>query len=268
MIGEIGRSGYMTALQMYQFLNLAGIPIRRNILQRRIHKLVRLCLIRCYRLHAPNLSEALPVYALDLRGFQEAGRLGVRFHMGNRYISGTREYENGPESAEKIKRVPAGSMIVLGLLMNGCRMERFGVMETMRAREEDAVHRGAILRTSACVQVDADSLLLFEVTGRGQDSLEKPAEKTARCHLLADAMEREGQTVPQLVICGEDASHNRQIHRFLLARGLEGGKNTILYTEDLFYIFAGLTDLYTLDENDALQWYRLPGRNDSISCSA
>lgn len=116
--------------------------------------------------------------------------------------------------------------------------------------------------------MNADSLLLFEVTGRGQDSLEKPAEKTARYHLLTDAMEREGQTVPQLVICGEDASHNRQIHRFLLARGLEGGKNTILYTEDLFYIFAGLTDLYTLDENDALQWYRLPGRNDSISCSA
>ncbi len=267
MIEEIGRSKYSTSLIIYQFVRLRGLSVKRTGLRKRLNKMKKLRLIREYEIKAPDAVRGLLVYDLDYKGFQLACRRGVPFHKGNCYISNTQKQKQGLyDTAEDIKRVLVGNMIVLANLMNGAKMERFGIMETMRPSLELPITDGSIIRTAANVKLDEESLLLYEAVRSTPHSMRRLADKVERYYkLIHDQRYHENNyygyaAVPQLVICGESYEHCVKIDQYLRSRDLIREMDSLLYTEDLFYVGRTLQTLYELDGEGNRTWYSLPAK--------
>ena len=267
MVEELGRSKYLSSLQIYQFVGLRGFAVQRHGVRNRLNKMMKLRVIREYELKTPDAERGLKVYDLDYKGFQIARHRGVLFHKGNRYLSNTKKQElDAFDTAEDIKRILVGNMISLASLMNGVACERFGIMETMRPAQELPITDGRIIRTAANIQLDEESILLYEVVRSTPHAMRKLADKVNRYYtLINDSRYREDnyyghEAVPQLVICGENYEHCVKIDRFLRSRGLISETDSLLYTEDLFYVRQTLQNLYELDEAGNRTWYSLPER--------
>ena len=267
MIEEIGRSKYLSFLQIYQFVCLRGFTVQRQGIRNRLNKMMKLRLIREYTLKTTELANGLKVYDLDYKGYQIARNRGVIFHKGNQYLSNLMKQNLKQfDTAEDIKRILAGNMIVLGNLLNGVASQRYGIMETMRPIQELPITDGCIIRTAANIQLDEDSLLLYEVVRSTPHAMRKMADKVKRYYTLINDMRyRENnyygyRALPQLVICAESYEHSQKIDQYLRSRGLINEIDSLLYTEDLFYMQQTLQNLYELDEKGHRIWYRLPER--------
>ena len=94
--------------------------------------------------------------------------------------------------------------------------------------------------------------------------MHKIADKVSRYYtLIHDSRYRENnyygyEAVPQLIICGESYEHCVKIDQYLRSRGLISETDSLLYTEDLFYVRRTLQNLYELDESGNRTWYRMP----------
>ena len=162
VVEELGRSKYLSSLQIYQFVGLRGLCVQRKGVRNRLNKMMKLRVIREHELKTPGAERGLKIYDLDYKGFQIARQRGVLFHMGNRYLSNTKKQElDAFDTAEDIKRILVGNMISLACLMNGVVCERFGIMETMRPAQELPITDGCIIRTAANIQLDEESILLY-----------------------------------------------------------------------------------------------------------
>ena len=139
-------------------------------------------------------------------------------------------------------------------------------METMRPSQELPITDGCIIRTAANIQLDEESILLYEVVRSTPHAMRRLADKLSRYYtLINDSRYCEdnyyGYTaVPQLVICGEGYEHCVKIDQYLRSRGLISETDSLLYTEDLFYVQQTLQTLYELDEAGNRTWYSLPER--------
>lgn len=267
MIEEIARSKYLSSLQVYQFVRLRGLHVQRAGSDRRLKKMMKLRVIREYEIKAPDTLRGLKVYDLDFKGFQIARQRGVTFNKGNQYISTRKKQELALfDTAEDMKRILVGNMIILADLMNGVALDRFGIMETMRLVQKLPVMDGCILRTAANIQLDEESILLYEVVRSTPHSMRKLADKVTRYYTLANHPRyRENNyyghaSVPQLVICGESYEHCVKIDQYLRSRDLINEKDSLLYTDDLLYVQRTLQNLYELDKDGHRTWYRLPAR--------
>ena len=267
VVEELGRSKYLSSLQIYQFIGLRGLTVQRQGIRNRLNKMMKLRVVREYELKTPEAERGLKVYDLDYKGFQIARHRGVLFHKGNRYLSNTKKQElDAFDTAEDIKRILVGNMISLASLMNGVACERFGIMETMRPAQEFPITDGCILRTAANIQLDEESILLYEVVRSTPHAMRKIEDKVRRYYMLInDSRYRENnyyghEAVPQLIICGESYEHCVKIDQYLRSRGLISETDSLLYTEDLFYVQQTLQTLYELDEAGNRTWYSLPER--------
>lgn len=267
VVEELGRSKYLSSLQIYQFIGLRGLTVQRQGIRNRLNKMMKLRVVREYELKTPETERGLKVYDLDYKGSQIASHRGVLFHKGNRYLSNTKKQElDAFDTAENIKRILVGNMISLSSLMNGVACERFGIMETMRPTQELPITDGCILRTAANIQLDEESILLYEVVRSTPHAMRKLADKVSRYYtLINDSRYRENnyyghEAVPQLIICGESYGHCVKIDQYLRRRGLISETDSLLYTEDLFYVQQTLQTLYELDEAGNRSWYSLPER--------
>lgn len=268
VLEEIGRSKYLSSLQIYQFIGLRGFAVQRQGIRNRLNKMMKLRLIREYELKMPEMVSGLKVYDLDYKGYQMALNRGVIFHKGNGYLSNKRKQELDQfDSVEDIKRILVGNMIVLANLMNGAECDRFGIMETMRPVQELPITDGCIIRTAANIQLDDESILLYEVVRSTPHGMRKLANKVNRYYkLINDVRYRQSnyygyKSVLQLVICGESYEHCIKIDKYLRSRELISEKDNLLYTEDLFYVQQTLQNLYELDEDGQRTWYSLPARH-------
>ena len=267
VVEEIGRSKYLSSLQIYQFVSLRSLTVMRQGIRNRLNKMMKLRVIREYELKTPDATAGLKVYDLDFKGFRIARDRGVLFHKGNRYLSYTKKQElDAFDTAEDIKRILVGNMISLAGLMNGVACERFGIMETMRPAQELPITDGCIIRTAVNIQLDEESILLYEVVRSTPHAMRKLADKVSRYYtLINDSRYREDNyygyaAVPQLVICGESYEHCVKIDQYLRSSGLISETDSLLYTEDLFYVQQTLQTLYELDEAGNRTWYSLPER--------
>lgn len=267
IIEEIARSKYLSSLQVYQFVRLRGLHVQRAGSDRRLKKMMKLRVIREYEIKAPDTLRGLKVYDLDFKGFQMARQRGVIFNKGNLYISTRKKQELALfDTAEDMKRILVGNMITLADLMNGVALDRFGIMETMRLAQEVPVTDGSILRTAANIQLDEESILLYEVVRSTPHSMRKLADKVTRYYTLANNPRYQENNyyghaaVPQLVICGESYEHCVKIDQYLRSRELINEKDSLLYTDDLLYVQRTLQNLYELDEDGRRTWYSLPAR--------
>lgn len=265
VVEELGRSKFLSSLQIYQFVRLRGFKVQRQGICNRLNKMMKLRVIREYELKTPEAERGLKAYDLDYKGFRIARHRGVLFHKGNRYLSNTKKQElDAFDTAEDIKRILVGNMIALSGLMNGIACERFGIMETMRPVQELPITDGCIIRAAANIQLDEESILLYEVVRSTPHAMRKLADKVNRYYtLINNSRYRENnyyghEAVPQLIICGENYEHCVKIDQYLRSRGLINETDDLLYTEDLFYVRQTLQNLYELDEAGNRTWYSLP----------
>ena len=99
-----------------------------------------------------------------------------------------------------------------------------------------------------------------------REKMRKLADKVNRYYtLINDSRYRENnyyghEAVLRLVICGENYEHCVKIDQYLRSRGLISETDSLLYTEDLFYVRQTLQTLYELDETGNRTWYSLPER--------
>ena len=271
IIEEIARSKYISALQIYRFVKLRGLQLKRENTNKRLKKLVNHGYVKEYRIIRESITNGLKVYEVDSKGMNLAIQNGVIFHKGNRFYSDFVKKEKGiVENPTDMKRVLVGNMIVQGLLMNQAKLEWFGIQETFHNTDQDEIDAGCIIRTAASITIDNDSILLYEVVRNGPDSMDKLCEKLERYYAIvrSPSFIKDNlygfTSLPQLVICGETYEHNLEIDRYIRNNNMWSEQDTLLYTEDLLHIQPTLVNLYELDEMGNRKWYRIPSCEEKI----
>lgn len=266
VLEEIGRSKHLTSLQIYQFLSLRGYTTKRPNLRKRLLRLMKVRLIQENELHRSGSDRGIKYYELEWKGYLFVKERGISFHMGNRFLPYSKKVEIGAiDTVTDVKRILVGNQIVIGMLMNRARIQRFGIMETFCVDNTDLAEKGCIIRTAANIKIDEDSILAYEVVRDTPESYAKVADKVSRYYTLLDQHEylnanHHGDIAfPQLVLCGENLAHNRKISRFLVEQGLHRPEDPILFTEDLLNIKDSLHSLYEI-KGETLVWYQIPGK--------
>ena len=188
----------------------------------------------------------------------------------NRYMSFSKRREKGvpDDTACDVKRILVGNQIILNLLMSNTQMQRFGIMETMRATNLELAGSSCMIRTAATVKIDNTSVLAYEVVRDTPDSYEKLMSKLERYYNLIHneiylhSNYHGDASYPQMVICGESRDHNIKIAEYLRANGMWSEENTILFTEDLLNMKRSLVSIYALADDNTQNWYALPERRE------
>ena len=188
IIGAIAVAKYLNSLQIYEYITLRGCDVARPRLRKRILKLMKYRVIQENEMVSTGAEHGLKYYELDYFGYTLAMESGVIFHMGNRYISFSKRKEKGmPDDTPcDVKRILVGNQIILNLLMSNTQMQRFGIMETMRASNLELAGGSCMIRTAANVRIDEESVLAYEVVRDTPGSYEKLMSKVERYYDLVN----------------------------------------------------------------------------------
>lgn len=268
IIEAVALAKYLSSLQIYEYITLRGFDVARPRLRKRIFKLMKYRVIQENEMVSVGFEHGLKYYELDYFGYIFAMESGVIFHMGNRYVSYSKRKEKGmsDDTPCDVKRILVGNQIVLNLLMSNAQMQRFGIMETMRASDLEQAGGSCMIRTAANVRIDEESILAYEVVRDTPDSYEKLISKVERYYNLVNnaeylASNYHGDTAyPQMIICGESLEHNIKIAEYLRANGMWRETDPVLFTEDLLNMKRSLVSIYALSEDNSQSWYVLPER--------
>lgn len=269
IVEAVAVSKYLSSLQIFEYITLRGYDTDRPKLRKRIGKLMKHRVIQENEIVSAGAEHGIKYYELDYFGYQFAMERGVNFHMGNRYVSFSKRREKGipDDTACDVKRILVGNQIILNLLMSNTQMQRFGIMETMRATDFEKEGGSCIIRTAANVKIDNNSVLAYEVVRDTPDSYEKLVSKLKRYYKLIhsvaylDSNYHGDTSYPQMVLCGESHDHNIKIAEYLRANGMWCEENTILFTEDLLNMKRSLVSIYALADDNSQMWYALPENN-------
>lgn len=270
IIGAIAVAKYLNSLQIYEYITLRGCDVARPRLRKRILKLMKYRVIQENEMVSTGAEHGLKYYELDYFGYTLAMESGVIFHMGNRYISFSKRKEKGmPDDTPcDVKRILVGNQIILNLLMSNTQMQRFGIMETMRASNLELAGGSCMIRTAANVRIDEESVLAYEVVRDTPDSYEKLMSKVERYYDLVNneeylASNYHGDAAyPQMIICGESLEHNIKIAEYLRENNMWREEDPVLFTEDLLNMKRSLVSIYALAEDNTQNWYALPESRD------
>ena len=211
MIESIAIGKYLNSLQIYEYITLKGFDVTRQRLWRRILKLMKYRVIQMNEMVSATAENGLRYFELDYWGYTLALERGVVFHMGNRYVPYSKRIEKGiPDDTPcDVKRILVGNQIVLNLLMSNTQMQRFGIMETLRANDLEKAGKSCLIRTSANVKINEESVLIYDVVRDTPNSYEKLLNKIERYYNLVNNAEylvsnyHGDTTYPQMIICGE-----------------------------------------------------------------
>lgn len=266
IIEIIAVAKYLNSLQIYEYITLRGYDVTRPRLRKRILKLMKYRVIQENEMVSIGAEHGLKYYELDYFGYTLAMESGVVFHMGNRYISFSKRKEKGmPDDTPcDVKRILVGNQIILNLLMSNTQMQRFGIMETMRASNLEMAGASCMIRTAANVRIDEESVLAYEVVRDTPDSYEKLMSKVVRYYDLVNNKEylasnfHSDTTYLQMIICGESYEHNIKIAEYLRANDMWREEDPVLFTEDLLNMKRSLVFIYALAEDNSQVWYTLP----------
>lgn len=266
IVEAIAVAKYLNSLQIYEYITLRGFDVARPRLRKRVLKLMKYRVIQENEMVSTGSEHGLKYYELDYFGYILAMESGVTFHMGNRYVSYSKRKEKGmPDDTPcDVKRILVGNQIILNLLMSNTQMQRFGIMETMRASNLEQAGGSCIIRTAANIHIDEETVLAYEVVRDTPDSYAKLRSKIERYYNLVHsasylASNYHGDTAyPQMIICGESREHNIKIAEYLRANGMWREEDPILFTEDLLNMERSLVSIYAITEDNSQKWYALP----------
>ena len=260
IVETIAASKYLTSLQIFEYITLRGLDVKREKLRKHLLKLMKYRVIQESMLLQPGCVKGIMYYELNYLGFLLT-KNGIDFHKGIQFTGISQS-----DDPCRIKRILVGNQIILNLLMSNIVMERFGVMETMRPIVEGSVGN-ILIRTPVYVRIDQNSVLAYEVVRDSEENHLKLLDKVNRYYELLHNQDYlnsnfHGDTVyPQLVICGESYEHNVKIRKLLKESNLYNDKDPILFTEDLLNLRRSPVSIYELGEDNKQIWYSLPQNN-------
>ena len=230
---------YLTEPQIRAHLALRGEVLTPEELKEKIDLLLRCNFLRrvecCLRSRV-----TLACYCTGVQGNAVAKSADVHLHRGNCYMSKQKRMQLNKgvvDEPQEIKRVVQANMVILGLLNAGIPMAHYGIRETLRT--DDGGISDSIVRTIGTMQLDRANHLVLEVIRKDSDweAVWSKIDRFSRMIKRPDFLETvtislEG--LPQLIVCGEDDTHNRQIHQMLERRGIlaQNPDMTVLYTTD------------------------------------
>ena len=269
IVEAVAVSKYLNSLQIFEYITLRGYDTDRPKLRKRVLKLMKYRVIQENELVSTGENHRVKYFELDYFGYQLAMERGVNFHMGNRYVSYSKRREKGipDDTVCDVKRILVGNQIILNLLMSNTQMQRFGIMETLRATDLEKAGSSCMIRTAANVKIDNNSVLAYEVVRDTPESYEKLMSKLERYYNLIhneaylDSNYHGDASYPQMIICGESRDHNIKIAEYLRTNGMWSEENTILFTEDLLNMKRSLVSIYALADDNSQMWYALPENN-------
>lgn len=191
IVEEVARSRYLTSLQIAELISMRYAAYSREAISKHLGKLSSLRALRQKNIMRPGSKNGLRFYELDVFGF-ELVRDRVSFHSGNRYLSYRRQQEIGyEESALDVKKVLCGNAVIIGLLKNGAKISRFSIREVFSAHNPAEVKAGAIFRASACVALNEENILAYEVVRDLPECYPDVLDKIGRYYQLIDALNAE-----------------------------------------------------------------------------
>lgn len=230
---------YLTESQIRAHLALRGEVCTLEELKKKIDLLLQCNFLR--RVECRLRSRVtLACYCTGVQGNAVAKSADVYLHRGNCYMSKQKRLQLNlgiVDEPQEIKRVILANTVILSLLQAGIPMAHYGIRETLRT--EDGGITDSIVRTTATMQLDRENHLVLEVVRKNSDweTVWNKIDRFSRMIRRPDFLDQvtiplEG--LPQLVICGEDDTQNRQIHQLLEKRGIltQNPDLTVLYTTD------------------------------------
>ena len=230
---------YLTEPQIRAHLAIRGAVSDPEAVRERIELLLRCNFLR--RVECRLRSRVtLECYCTGAAGNAVACAADVYLHRGNGYMSKQKRLQLNKgvvDEPQEIKRVVQANMVILGLLNAGIPMAHYGIRETLRT--DDGGTTDSIVRTIGTLQLDPANHLVLEVVRKDSDweAVWSKIDRFSRMIKRPDFLETvtiKMESLPQLVICGEDDTHNRQIHQMLEKRGIlaQNPDMTVLYTTD------------------------------------
>ncbi len=260
IVETIAASKYLTSLQIFEYITLRGLDVKRENLRKHLLKLMKYRVIQESMLLQPGCVKGIMYYELNYLGFL-LSKNGIDFHKGIQFTGISKS-----DDPCRIKRILVGNQIILNLLMSNIVMERFGVMETMRPIVEGSVGN-ILIRTPVYVRIDQNSVLAYDVVRDKEEGYLKILDKVNRYYELLHNQDylnsnfHGDQVYPQLIICGESYAHNVKIRKLLKESNLYNDEDPILFTEDLLNLRRSPVSIYELGEDNKQIWYSLPQNN-------
>ena len=260
IVETIAASKYLTSLQIFEYITLRGLDVKREKLRKHLLKLMKYRVIQESMLLQPGCVKGIMYYELNYLGFL-LSKNGIDFHKGIQFTGISKS-----DDPSHIKRILVGNQIILNLLMSNTVMERFGVMETMRPIIEGSVENN-LIRTAVYVRIDEDSVLAYDVVRDTEEGYLKILDKVNRYYQLIHNQDylisnfHHDIVYPQLIICGESYAHNVKIRKLLKESNLYNDEDPILFTEDLLNLRRSPVSIYELGEDNKQIWYSLPQNN-------
>lgn len=260
IVETIAASKYLTSLQIFEYITLRGLDVKREKLRKHLLKLMKYRVIQESMLLQPGCVKGIMYYELNYLGFLLT-KNGIDFHKGIQFTGISQS-----DDPCRIKRILVGNQIILNLLMSDIVMERFGVMETMRPIIEGSVGN-ILIRTPVYVRIDQDSVLVYDVVRDTEEGYLKILDKVNRYYQLIHNKDylisnfHHDIVYPQLIICGESYEHNVKILNLLKDSNVYNDEDPILFTEDLLNLRRSPVSIYELGEDNKQIWYSLPQNN-------
>lgn len=260
IVETIAASKYLTSLQIFEYITLRGLDVKREKLRKHLLKLMKYRVIQESMLLQPGCVKGIMYYELNYLGFL-LSKNGIDFHKGIQFTGISKN-----DDPSHIKRILVGNQIILNLLMSNTVMERFGVMETMRPIIEGSVENN-LIRTAVYVHIDEDSVLAYDVVRDTEEGYLKILDKVNRYYQLIHNQDylisnfHHDIVYPQLIICGESYEHNVKILNLLKDSNVYNDEDPILFTEDLLNLRRSPVSIYELGEDNKQIWYSLPQNN-------
>lgn len=260
IVETIAASKYLTSLQIFEYITLRGLDVKREKLRKHLLKLMKYRVIQESMLLQPGCVKGIMYYELNYLGFL-LSKNGIDFHKGIQFTGISKS-----DDPSHIKRILVGNQIILNLLMSNTVMERFGVMETMRPIIEGSVENN-LIRTAVYARIDEDSVLAYDVVRDTEEGYLKILDKVNRYYQLIHNQDylisnfHHDIVYPQLIICGESYEHNVKIRQLLKESNLYNDEDPILFTEDLLNLRRSPVSIYELGEDNKQIWYSLPQNN-------
>ncbi|MGN8857212.1 hypothetical protein ACTNCB_10840 [Catenibacterium mitsuokai] len=260
IVETIAASKYLTSLQIFEYITLRGLDVKREKLRKHLLKLMKYRVIQESMLLQPGCVKGIMYYELNYLGFL-LSKNGIDFHKGIQFTGISKS-----DDPSHIKRILVGNQIILNLLMSNTVMERFGVMETMRPIVEGSVENN-LIRTAVYVRIDEDSVLAYDVVRDTEEGYLKILDKVNRYYQLIHNQDylisnfHHDIVYPQLIICGESYEHNVKILNLLKDSNVYNDEDPILFTEDLLNLRRSPVSIYELGEDNKQIWYSLPQNN-------
>lgn len=259
---------YITSVQVWEFLTLNGCNEKLNNINNRLKKMENNRVIQKNRLYSKMADSTINYIELDIFGYIIAKNNNVLFHKGNEFISYKEKCKRRlpDETPEDILRTLAGTQTILGLLVSNAAMERFGVHECFNSIN-------SVFRTSSYIRIDKNSVLAYEVVRESKDGKEINRIKR-KVHKYLELVKDISYfnmnkyadiAYPQLVICGQNYEHNRNILCALKSSGNWSNDDVILFTEDRLIFRNSLQAIYYLNDNGSREWLEIPAYNEKIS---